>query len=108
MNRLDQIVAYHPLSSENIRQIPVRVLDQALAREGLFRHGVSVTCPPPVVDRLAELGFDARYGARPLKRAVEQHVVSAIAALIAEAGELPPKTIALAVAADGTIVAAAG
>jgi ATP-dependent Clp protease ATP-binding subunit ClpC len=106
VNRLDQIVAYHPLSREHIRQIAVRVLDEALKREGLFRRGVTVSYEPAVVDRLAELGFDERYGARPLKRAVERHAVAAIAALISEAGGKPPKKLELKVE-NGAIVARA-
>ncbi len=103
VNRLDQIVAYQPLSREHIRQIAGRVLEQALAREGLLRRSVKVKYGPAVIDRLAELGFDARYGARPLKRAVEQHVISAIAAVLAAASEKPPAEIELQVDAGGAI-----
>jgi ATP-dependent Clp protease ATP-binding subunit ClpC len=105
VNRLDQVVAYHPLSREHIRQIASRVLDQALAREGLLRRSVKMKYGPAVIDRLAELGFDARYGARPLKRAVEQHVISALAIVLAEAGERPPAVLELVVNADGVISA---
>ena len=103
VNRLDQIVAYHPLSREHIRQIAARVLDQALGREGLLRRSVKVKYGHAVIDRLAELGFDTRYGARPLKRAVEQHVISAIAAVLAEAGQKPPSEVELVVGDDGVI-----
>jgi ATP-dependent Clp protease ATP-binding subunit ClpC len=105
VNRLDQIVAYHPLSEANIRQIATRVLDQALSREGLARRAVKVTYAPEVIDRLAVLGFDPRYGARPLKRAVEQHVVSAIASKLAESGATPPAALHLRVNGEGLIIA---
>ena len=105
VNRLDQIVAYQPLSRDDIRQIAARVLDAAFAREGLMRRAVKVKYGPQVVDRLAELGFDARYGARPLKRAVEQHVISVVATVLADAGDNPPKQLELSVAEDGTIKA---
>ncbi|MDX2012998.1 MAG: AAA family ATPase [Myxococcaceae bacterium] len=106
VNRLDQIVAYHPLTPAEVKAIAARVLERAVRREGLARRGVSVQWRPEVVDRLAELGFDARYGARPLKRAVEQHVVSPLAALLAKAGTGAPKSIQLSVDSAGAIVAA--
>ena len=103
VNRLDQIVAYHPLTEANISQIATRVLEQALAREGLARRGVKVKYGPEVIERLAALGFDPRYGARPLKRAVEQHVISVIAARLA--GLSAPTELELAVSPDGAIIA---
>jgi ATP-dependent Clp protease ATP-binding subunit ClpC len=105
VNRLDQIVAYHPLTPAEVKAIAVRVLERAVRREGLARRGVSVRWSPEVVDRLAELGFDPRYGARPLKRAVEQHVVAPLAALLAKAGTGAPKSIHLSVDSSGAIVA---
>ncbi len=105
INRLDQIVAYHPLTPAQVRVIAGRVLERAVAREGLARRGVTVTWSDAVVDRLAQLGFDPRYGARPLKRAVEQHVVSVVAGLLSASGPTPPRAIRLSLAADGAISA---
>ncbi|MFZ5442886.1 MAG: AAA family ATPase [Myxococcota bacterium] len=105
VNRLDQLVAYHPLSPADIRLIAERVLAKALSREGLVRRGVTVRYGPEVVERVAALGFDPRYGARPLKRAVEQHVVSAVAALVADAGAERLETLELSVDTDGRISA---
>ena len=107
VNRLDQIVVYRPLSRDDIRRIASRVLEQALGREGIVRRGAKVRYGPDVVERVAALGFDPRYGARPLKRAVEQHVVSALAALFADAGSHPPEVVELWVATDGNITARA-
>jgi ATP-dependent Clp protease ATP-binding subunit ClpC len=107
VNRLDQIVAYHPLTPAQIRQIAARVLQKAVGREGLARRGVTVTWDDCVVDRLAELGFDPRYGARPLKRAVEAHVVSVIAARLAAAGSTPPPSLTLSVDSSGAVVVVA-
>ena len=58
-----------------------------------------------LIDRLVSLGFDPRYGARPLKRAIEQHVVSVIAAVLSQAGANPPPSLELSVADAGAIVA---
>jgi ATP-dependent Clp protease ATP-binding subunit ClpC len=104
LNRLDQIVVYRPLGRDDIRIIATRVLEKALSREGLVRRGTKVRYGPEVVERLAVLGFDPRYGARPLKRAVEEHVVSVLAALMADAGSEPPELVELEVQEDGRIV----
>jgi ATP-dependent Clp protease ATP-binding subunit ClpC len=106
VNRLDQIVAYHPLTRAHIRDIAGRVLEQALSREGLTRRGVRIAYGPELIDRLVEVGFDVRYGARPLKRAVEEHAIAPVAALLAAAGSRPPSAITLAVV-DGAVVARA-
>jgi len=82
LNRFDQVVPYRALSREIMRQLARRVLEQALLREGVVRRGISVRFEETVVDRLMALGFDARLGARPLKRAVERHVVAPLAELI--------------------------
>ncbi len=105
INRLDQIVPYHALRQEALRTIAARALAQALEREGLTRRRVKVTFSQAVVDRLAELGFDARYGARPLKRAIEQHAIAPIAQLLARAGDSPPAALELTVDEGGKLVA---
>jgi ATP-dependent Clp protease ATP-binding subunit ClpC len=86
------VVPYRPLTPEVIRALARRTLEAALAREGLTRRNVKVFFGDDVVEHLARTGFDARYGARPLKRAVEQHVVAPLAQwLAAHASALPPQ-----------------
>jgi ATP-dependent Clp protease ATP-binding subunit ClpC len=79
LNRFDQVVPYRPLGHDVIRLLARRVLEQALAREGFVRRGITVLFDEAVVDRLMQLGFDPRLGARPLRRAVELHVVGPVA-----------------------------
>jgi ATP-dependent Clp protease ATP-binding subunit ClpC len=104
LNRFDQIVPYRPLDRDVIASLARRMLDAAIAREGIGRRAVDVRYDDAVVDRLVALGFDARLGARPLKRAVEQHVVVPIAELLSGVGRRPA-SIALRVTSDGRIVA---
>jgi ATP-dependent Clp protease ATP-binding subunit ClpC len=56
-----------------------RELADIAQREGLARGGVSVTWSEALVRHLAAIGFDARYGARPLQRAIEREVVAPLA-----------------------------
>jgi ATP-dependent Clp protease ATP-binding subunit ClpC len=103
LNRLDQVVPYRSLTPEVIRALARRTLEAALTREGLTRRGVKVSFGEDVVEHLARTGFDARYGARPLKRAVEQHVVTPLAQWLAAHASAPPAQVVLRVGADGRV-----
>jgi ATP-dependent Clp protease ATP-binding subunit ClpA len=78
-NRLDGVVTFHPLGAETIRTITRKELAAIAAREGLSRVGISVCWTDRLVERLATVGFDARYGARPLQRTIEREVVAPLA-----------------------------
>lgn len=90
VNRLDRIVTYGPLSREAMARIARRELDQLLARDGLRRSQASVEVDERVIDLLLERGFDPAYGARPLKRAVEDLVARPLARYLATRGSASP------------------
>ncbi len=77
INRIDDIVVFHPLAREQlhrIAQIQVQYLrDRLLARD----MGLDLT--PAALDQLAQAGFDPVYGARPLKRAIQQSIENPLA-----------------------------
>ncbi|MEZ4769320.1 MAG: AAA family ATPase [Caldilineales bacterium] len=83
INRIDQVVVFQPLSPEVMRQIARRELGHVLMREGLVRRNVLAEVDDNVIDLLVEQGFDAAYGARPLKRAIERLVVVPLARFLA-------------------------
>jgi ATP-dependent Clp protease ATP-binding subunit ClpC len=78
-NRIDRLVHFAALGREAIAAIARRELQAIEKREGLLRRGLVLRFAPAVVDFVAAVGFSPRYGARPLQRAVEHHVVAAIA-----------------------------
>ncbi|HJZ57019.1 MAG TPA: AAA family ATPase, partial [Gemmataceae bacterium] len=78
-NRMDTVVRFRPLKPESVRAITRRELDGIGQREGLLRAGTMVRWSDALVNRLAAIGFDARYGARPLQRAIECEVVAPLA-----------------------------
>lgn len=78
-NRLDAVVTFEPLGRETVRAITRKELAELGRREGLARAGLRLTWSERLVDHLAQVGFDARYGARPLQRTVETTVVTALA-----------------------------
>jgi ATP-dependent Clp protease ATP-binding subunit ClpC len=83
-NRMDQLVTFQPLLPASVKAITRRELDAITRREGLLRSGVSVNWSEGLVERLAGIGFDARYGARPLQRALEREVVAPLARWLLE------------------------
>jgi ATP-dependent Clp protease ATP-binding subunit ClpC len=83
-NRLDAVVTFHPLGADTIRAITRKELAAVAAREGLARAGATVRWTDRLVEHLAAVGFDARYGARPLQRTVERAVVAPLAKWLLE------------------------
>ncbi len=65
-NRMDAVVTFRPLLPASVRAIAQRELDSIAKREGLRASSVSVTWSESLVDHLAAIGFDARFGARPM------------------------------------------
>jgi ATP-dependent Clp protease ATP-binding subunit ClpC len=88
-NRLDRIIVFAPLDRTSIAGIAQREIERVKSRDGLRLRGVQLDIAPAVIDHLATWGFDARYGARPLKRAIERTLVAPLAEQLGRyAGEL--------------------
>jgi ATP-dependent Clp protease ATP-binding subunit ClpB len=77
INRVDDVVVFHPLSREHIRSIVDIQLAYLHAR--LADREMQIHLSDAARDRLAEAGFDPVYGARPLKRAIQQQVENPLA-----------------------------
>lgn len=103
VNRMDFLVPFAPLGRAAIRGIAGRMLDRALAREGLGRRGLSVTYAPTVLDLLMTHGYAPKYGARPMKRAIEQHVLVPLSRHLMLANLAPGTALHLTVA-EGQLV----
>jgi ATP-dependent Clp protease ATP-binding subunit ClpB len=80
INRIDEAVVFHPLGSTQIRQI-ARIQTQGLVKR-LAERSIALTFTDAALDRLAEVGFDPVYGARPLKRAIQAQVENPLARMI--------------------------
>jgi ATP-dependent Clp protease ATP-binding subunit ClpB len=77
INRLDEIVVFHPLGREQIRAITE--IQARYLRDRLVERGMDLQLTPAALDRLGEAGFDPVYGARPLKRAIRQQLENPLA-----------------------------
>jgi ATP-dependent Clp protease ATP-binding subunit ClpC len=77
INRIDDIIVFHPLSRENIRAIAANMM-QAV-KERMEAVGVTLRITDGALDKLADGGYDASFGARPLRRAIQTRVEDAVA-----------------------------
>ncbi len=103
-NRLDGVVTFRPLDEASIRAITEKELRDIASREGLTKAGLRLEWTDDVVAFLASRGFDRRYGARPLQRALERLVVGPLSRhLVARTG-LRGRSLRLRVASDQGLV----
>jgi ATP-dependent Clp protease ATP-binding subunit ClpB len=89
INRVDDIVVFHPLGKEQIKSIAKIQLASLRAR--LADKGYKLTLTAAAMDKLADAGFDPVFGARPLKRAIQVQVENPLAHQLL-AGELIPES----------------
>ncbi|MBK8182856.1 MAG: ATP-dependent chaperone ClpB [Candidatus Competibacteraceae bacterium] len=87
INRIDEVVVFHPLGREQIRSIAEIQIGYLRKRLADRQMGLEITTA--ALDKLGEAGFDPVYGARPLKRAIQQELENPLARRIL-AGEFGP------------------
>ncbi len=77
LNRIDQIIVFHALSQEHMKKIVDIELEKALSQAR--QQGLQITVTQEVKDYLAKTGFDPVYGARPLKRLIQNELLDPLA-----------------------------
>ena len=102
INRIDETVVFHPLDKANIRAIARIQLERLIKR--MAERGYNVTVTDNAVDHIGAAGFDPLFGARPLKRAIQQEVENSLAQQILSGQLLPNKDVVVDYQ-DGRIVA---
>ncbi len=90
LNRIDETVVFHALDAKNIASI-ARIQLQLLEKR-LAKMDLTLEVSPQAVDELAKVGFDPVFGARPLKRAIQQRIENPLSRLLLE-GRFPPKSV---------------
>jgi len=98
MNRVDDIVVFHPLGREHIRAIVD--IQLGYLHERLADRDMTIVLSDAARDKLADAGFDPVYGARPLKRAIQQQVENPLAQEILQGRFNPGDTIEIGVSED--------
>ncbi|MFO8004999.1 ATP-dependent chaperone ClpB [Thioalkalivibrio sp.] len=99
INRVDDVVVFHPLGREQIRAITD--IQLGLLRKRLAERDIGLEISTEALDRLGEAGFDPVYGARPLKRAIQTQVENPLAQALLSGQFGPGDTIRIDVEAGG-------
>ena len=90
VNRIDEIVVFHALDNSQIKaiaKIQLHRLEQRLAAQDM-----KLEVSDAALAEIAKVGFDPLYGARPLKRAIQQEIENPVARLVLE-GRFGPKDV---------------
>jgi ATP-dependent Clp protease ATP-binding subunit ClpC len=101
LNRVDDIIVFHQLTRENIKEISYKMIEVVAARMADLE--IYLSADDSAVSLLADKGFDPVYGARPLRRAIQSAIEDAAAEKILD-GSLQKGAKVLATVKDGTVV----
>jgi ATP-dependent Clp protease ATP-binding subunit ClpB len=105
INRIDDSVVFHPLGREQIRSITT--IQIGFLRQRLAERDLGLVLSEAALDKLGEAGFDPVYGARPLKRAIQQQLENPLAQQLLAGRFSPGQAIEVDVD-DGELVFRAG
>jgi len=98
LNRLDEVVVFHPLRRDQIRGIADIQLQ--ILRDRLKEQDIDLEVSERALDRLAEVGFDPIYGARPLKRAIQNFIENPLAQSLLRGDIVANQSVAVDVKSD--------
>ena len=101
LNRVDEIILFKPLTSNDIRMIVD--LQLKFLTEKVERNQMKLIISDEVKDWLGKLGYDISYGARPLKRTIQKHITNVLSEKILNAEFLPGDTIEIKLDKHGLI-----
>ncbi len=99
LNRIDEIIVFHSLTKENIREI-VDILVKGFAKRCREQMNITLNVRPAARDFIAKEGYDQKYGARPLKRAIQNKIEDALAEEILEGRIKEGDTVSVGVSGD--------
>jgi ATP-dependent Clp protease ATP-binding subunit ClpC len=98
LNRLDDIVVFKALEKENIGKIVKIEMDKLSKR--IVERGYNISFGPSIIDFIADKGFDAKYGARPIRRAIQEYIEDFIAEEVLGKGIVEGKKYSLRINKD--------
>jgi len=91
LNRMDEVIVFHPLSRENL--VKIVTIQMRYLEERLLEKNLSLEITPAAKELLVEQGYDPSYGARPLKRVIQKNVENILANEILKGTFLPGDTV---------------
>ena len=90
LNRIDEIVVFHGLDAKHIAEIAK--IQLGVLQKRLQKLELALDITPAALEELAKVGFDPVFGARPLKRAIQQRIENPLSKQLLQ-GEFPPKSV---------------
>jgi ATP-dependent Clp protease ATP-binding subunit ClpC len=87
VNRIDRVIPFHPLDREQIREVAAVSLARVRERDGVGERGVALEVSDATLERLASQGYSDTYGARALRRELEDRLVAPLARTLAKLGD---------------------
>jgi len=84
LNRFQQIVSFHALRREHVERIVRKEITLVLGRRGISARNLAIDLTDELITHVSEQGYDAKYGARALKREIQRQIVMPIATLLTE------------------------
>jgi ATP-dependent Clp protease ATP-binding subunit ClpC len=100
INRIDEIIVFRQLETDQLRQITELMLQET--RHRLTNQGISLEISPEAVDWLADRGFQPEFGARPLRRTIQRELDNRLSKLLLSSDLKPGQTVKVDVA-DGKL-----
>ena len=101
LNRIDDIITFHPLKKGEISQIVE--LQMRRVQKMTAQQGVNITWTPAAIDYLTTVGYDPTFGARPVKRAIQDHVLNDLSKMILAEKVTKERPITIDANADGIV-----
>lgn len=95
LNRIDEIITFHTLNQGHIREIINIMVDRM--NKQLFERKIRIAMDDPARDLIAKLGFDEKYGARPLRRTLQREVEDYMSMRLLEGAYKEPTEIGVGV-----------
>lgn len=102
LNRVDETVVFHPLGHEQIKAIAG--IQLARLRQRLQERDYQLEVSEAALDALAAVGFDPVFGARPLKRAIQQHLENPLAQALLKGDIVPGSTVEIDADGDHFVI----
>jgi len=100
LNRIDDIIVFHALTKEHVKKI-AGILLSAFAKRCKEQMNLTLEVRPSAKEQVSEAGFDEKYGARPLKRAIQTQIEDALAQEILEGKVKAGDTVAVGTSKKG-------
>ncbi|MGH7141341.1 MAG: ATP-dependent Clp protease ATP-binding subunit, partial [Minisyncoccia bacterium] len=99
LNRIDEILVFNILSPEAVREIVSIQIDEVIAR--LKEKDITLSCAPAMYEYLAKEGYNPHYGARPLRRLIQDKILTKVAQLMISRGVLSGGAVSVDVTKNG-------